>query len=57
VVPAVVALCAFPGFDPLLSGYRLVQHMIEPILEALTQPIKIEILALFRGEAFLASVE
>jgi hypothetical protein len=55
VVLAVVALRAFPGFDPLLSGCRLVEHMSEPILEVLTRPI--EILALFLGEAFLVSVE
>jgi hypothetical protein len=57
VVPAVVSVYALPGFDPLLSGYRLVSHMIEPILQALTQPIEIEMLALFLREAFLASVE
>jgi hypothetical protein len=57
VVPAVVTLCTFPGFDPLPSGYWLVQNMSEPILQALTQPIEMEMLALFLGEAFLVSVE
>jgi hypothetical protein len=57
VVPAKVTIRAFPGFDPLLSGDRLMQDMIEPPLEALTSPREIGMLALFLGEAFLVSVE
>jgi hypothetical protein len=57
VVPAEVTFRAFPGFDPLLSGCRPVQDMIERILEALAQPIEIGMLPLFLRETFLGLAE
>jgi hypothetical protein len=39
VIPAIVLVRVFPGLDLLLSADWLMQHMIEPIVEALTQTI------------------